>query len=535
MLRNISAQSGEDPDTLTNVYSSFTVIEKEEVSMIRQETEWGDVLWMAEDDEGILSIQGLQVGIISLLPGAEQPRHVHYDEQVIYVLQGQAISIIDGVESSLSAGDFFHWKEGVVHQVFNIGNVPFQHLLISNPVLKEADQAFPESDKCLYGEKVSSDLIYIATEAIRTQFLETLHYAYAIFDSLGNLILQSQFYPEYCIKCCQPSSNAGGCSCMRQLSHEELEEEKVYQCKYGMEVFHYPIYFRGTFLGYIQSGYILHSKGERGKLQSGVYDVPESVVSGVKALLKRIVKAIKNYCEFEQFRSDLIEKEVCIATHEEAQRLLMKNLQDTQYAMTDLKISNHFLFNTLNSMASMALDGGLMPLYQSIVDLSKMFHYTLRTQNSTVTLEKEVEYVKAYLQLQKLRYGDDLKVTYQIAKKALSVFVPFNFLQPIVENAFTHGFSETVKKRIKLVVAKREDTIEIKVINSGEKLSPQACYAVNQGILSNTSHGLSMVYYKLQAIYKDQCVFQIGSEKNGDTCFLIQIPAKKKDAGKEKE
>ena len=40
-----------------------------------------------------------------------------------------------------------------------------------------------------------------------------------------------------------------------------------------------------------------------------------------------------------------------------------------------------------------------MPLYQSIVDLSKMFHYTLRTQNSIVPLEKELEYVKAYLQL----------------------------------------------------------------------------------------------------------------------------------------
>lgn len=57
-------------------------------------------------------------------------------------------------------------------------------------------------------------------------------------------------------------------------------------------------------------------------------------------------------------------------------------------------------------MASMALDGGQMPLYQSIVDLAKMFHYTLRTQNSVVSLRKEVDYVKAYLQLQKLRYGD---------------------------------------------------------------------------------------------------------------------------------
>ena len=106
--------------------------------MIRQETDWGEILWLTENEEDkeLLSIQGLQVGIVSLFPGENQSKHIHYDEQVIYVVQGQALSIIDGVESSLRAGDFLHWKAGVEHQVYNIGNVPFQHLLISNPVLE---------------------------------------------------------------------------------------------------------------------------------------------------------------------------------------------------------------------------------------------------------------------------------------------------------------------------------------------------------------------------------------------------------------
>ena len=325
------------------------------------------------------------------------------------------------------------------------------------------------------------------------------------------------------MECCQPSNNAGICSCMRQVSPKEWEQEHVYYCKNGMEVYHYPICFRGVFLGYIQSGYIRHSGSGKGKIEN-VYDVPESVVAGIKSLLQRIVKAIKNFCEFEQFRRELMEKELCIASHEESQRILVKNLQDTQYAMTDLKISNHFLFNTLNSMASMALDGGLMPLYQSIVDLSKMFHYTLRTQNSTVPLGKEVEYVQAYLQLQKLRYEDDLEVIYKIDRKTLQARVPFNFLQPIVENAFVHGFSETVRKKIKIVSNRKKDMVEIKIINSGNKLTSQSCYVINQGIQSSTSHGLSMIYYKLQAVFGENCEFRIGSEKNGDTCFRIQIP-----------
>ena len=502
--------------------------------MIRQETDWGEISWLTEDeDKELLSIQGLQVGIVSLFPGENQSKHIHYDEQVIYVVQGQALSIIDGVERSLRAGDFLHWKAGVEHQVYNIGNVPFQHLLISNPVLEEDEEIFPESTQ-ESAQNVSPDLIYIAAEAIRTQFLETLHYAYVIFDAMGNLVLQSQFYPSYCVECCQPASNAGACLCMRQVSREELGQERIFQCRYGMEVFHYPIYFRGVLLGYIQSGYIRHSGGVQARIDS-VYDVPESVVAGIQALLRRIVKAIRNYCEFEQFRRELMEKELCIASHEESQRILMKNLRDAQYAVTDLKISNHFLFNTLNSMASMALDGGLMPLYKSIVDLSKMFHYTLRTQNSMVPLEKEVDYVKAYLQLQKLRYGEDLQIVYQISKKALNIKVPFNFLQPIVENAFVHGFSETVRKKIKLIVVKNKEFVEIQVLNTGEPVSEQACYAVNQGILSNTSHGLSMIYAKLNAVFGEKCVFQMEPRVKGYTCFLIKIPLGQADTGKEKK
>lgn len=207
----------------------------------------------------------------------------------------------------------------------------------------------------------------------------------------------------------------------------------------------------------------------------------------------------------------------------------MKNLRDTQYAMTDLKINNHFLFNTLNSMASMALDGGLMPLYQSIVDLSRMFHYTLRTQNPVVLLEKEMKYVQAYLQLQKLRYGESLQISFRIDARVQKAFVPFNFLQPVVENAFVHGFEESVQKRIRIEIVKKCSSVEIKVINSGKTLSPQACRSINQGIRSNTSHGLSMIRQKLYAAYGEQCTCEIASLKNGDTCVWIRIPFRDKD------
>ncbi len=488
-----------------------------------QTTDWGSVLWLDENKE-IVSIEGISVGIVSLLPGCAQARHIHYDEQVIYVIQGQAVSVLDGEESSLKAGDLCHWKPNVMHEVHNIGNVPFQHLLISNPNVEEEQFKFSSEDESGEDRKVPPDMIYIAVEAIRTQFLESLQYGYIIFDAAGNTVLQSRHYPEYCEELCRPDENVGSCPCMRQISGEIRKLENVFECPWGMKVFHYPMFFRGTFLGCIQSGYIRHSKGQRKK--ETVYDVPDSVIAGIRALLRRIVKAVRNFCEFEQFRRELFEKELRISSYEESQKILMQNLREAKYVMTDLKIKNHFLFNTLNSMASMALEGGMVPLYESIVDLSKMFRYSLKNQNSMVSLEKELGYVEAYLRLQGLRYGDKLKVVYEIQDGVKGALVPFNFLQPIVENAFIHGFQAEDEKKLRIRAERQGNQLRIQVINSGKALTPQACYAINQGILSNTSHGLSMIYQKLVSLYQADFSLRASSQETEGTCFGLEIPWK---------
>ncbi len=496
--------------------------------MAIQITDWGEIAWL-DDGQELSSIQGLKTGIVTLSPGGYQPRHRHYEEQVIYVLEGQARSILDGVEHGLSVGGFFHWKAGVEHEIYNTGQGAFRHLLVSNPeALEEAEFHKGEGQQ----GKISSDLIYVAVEAIRTQFLEILHHSYAIFDSHGNLILQSRFYPDFCQKHCEPEQNPGICRCMRRIPLKDCSQEQVFSCEYGMEIFQYPIQFGGSFMGYIQSGYIRHSATQKGRMED-VYDSPESVVAGIKALMGRIVKAVRNYCEFEQFRRELTEKELRISNQRETQEILLKDLKDTQSAMTDLKINHHFLFNTLNGMASMALDEGSMPLYQSIVDLSKMFRYTLRTQASMVPLEKELEYVKAYLQLQKIRYGEELQVVWQVNREAAGILVPFNFLQPVVENAFLHGFEESTHKHLKIRVEKAEDQVEIQVINCGTPLSEQNIRTINQGIKSNTSHGLSMLYQKLNAAYGAGFCFEIGRDGEEKTCFLIQIPVVESEERKE--
>lgn len=487
-----------------------------------QKTDWGSIEWRTGNKEDPSSM-GMSVGMVVLEAGKHQAPHVHYDEQMIYILEGNGHSFVNGSLYQLLPGDIFHWPAGIIHENFNTGETPLRHLLVSNPVHSYEEEPEEENQMDFFEPDELARKLYIAVEAIRTQFLETMHYAYAIFDRNQSLVAKSNFFPEFCLYRCSEDFQYDNCHCMRSQEVFHFKEEQTCCCPNGMEVFQVPILFRGNFLGYIQGGYVRQSKVDAQMVQE-VYDEPDSAVISIKNLLRKIAKAMRNYCEFDQFRSELSEKEIELSHHSEARKLLVKNLQDAQYAMTDLKINNHFLFNTLNSMASMALEGGIMPLYQSIIDLSKLFHYTLRTKEAMVELSQELEYLKAYLHLQKLRYEEGLTIQYKIDPGLLLVKVPFNFLQPIAENAFTHGFLAVKEKKLVVIVQKAAANLQIKICNSGIILDEKACHGINMGMRSNTAHGLSMVYYKLHMIYGEHFSFQILSDEAKGTRFELCIP-----------
>ena len=481
--------------------------------MALQKTEWGEIHWI-EEEQIIAENRPMKTGVVTVHPGGHQPAHIHYEEQVLYVLEGTAIHTVDGARLVMNPGDLYHWKEGIIHEVWNLSDEPFRHLLVSNPHIVDGEASFGDLSN-VASEVVDPDLIYVAVEAVRTQFLETLHYGYALFDAMGNLILQSQYFPAFCMEHCQLPKLSSPSPCMLHSKELDPREEHVFHCCHGMEVYQYPIFFANHFLGYIQGGYIRHSSGietpEEREQHKNVYDVPDSVVDGVKGMLWRIVKAIRNYCEFEQYRREMNQKELEISTAREQETVLLQDLKDTRYMMTDLKINNHFLFNTLNSMASMALDGGQMPLYQSIVDLSKMFHYTLRNQSPIVPLQKEMDYVDAYIKLQKLRFQDALDAVVETDPTAMYAEVPFNFLQPIVENAFVHGFHDATEKHLKVQVKKLGDRVRILVFNSGVELSEQELAVVNQRIHGNTAHGLSMITQNLKSVFEEDFSIEMKS------------------------
>jgi LytS/YehU family sensor histidine kinase len=103
----------------------------------------------------------------------------------------------------------------------------------------------------------------------------------------------------------------------------------------------------------------------------------------------------------------------------------------------------HFMFNTLNSIASLVVDQRGDAAVRMVVGLSEFLRRALEdSHRSQVTLREEVEYLQRYIDIQKVRFGERLRVSVEIPDDLLAMQVPNLLLQPLVENAIKHGVSK---------------------------------------------------------------------------------------------
>lgn len=118
-----------------------------------------------------------------------------------------------------------------------------------------------------------------------------------------------------------------------------------------------------------------------------------------------------------------------------------KQLDAVRLQMLKNQINPHFLFNTLNMIASMAQVEDAATTEQMITAMSRLFRYNLKSTDSVMPLERELKVVSDYMYLQQMRFGKRLRFTSDCPDDTLDHLVPSFALQPLVENAIVHGIS----------------------------------------------------------------------------------------------
>ncbi|MBV7271759.1 histidine kinase [Clostridium sp. PL3] len=502
-----------------------------------QSFEWGYIEWIYEPDSNN-PVNNMSIGIVTILPNKRQNRHIHYgDEQVMYVLSGEGDQLIGDIISNIKAGQIYHMEAGIIHETINTGDEAIKHLLISIPVQYEQNMFMQKEELEIFNSsKVFNDTVKIDDEIsyIYEALVNPLKMPVAIFDLGGKIIIKGRDYPEFCKDNCLIDKNDGICPMYSNKGEYAPPQYKALSaviCPHGLTVFTTFITLNNKPIGMIKGGHIQTVSSNSNNYDNSnkeIHIVPKGTLNAVLQQLKKLSKAIENYYVFKNVKIELSKKEEIIRDIIKNEIALEESLKLTKEKILNIQINNHFLFNTLNNIASLAVKEDAMKTYQSIIDISKTLRYTAANQNHFVQLKSEIEFLKNYTNLQKLKYGERLKINIDASTDINNKNVPFNCLQPIVENCFVHGFKNINKDmKINIIVKLNKDYLIIDINDNGMGLNEENLDKLRSKISEYEKYelrGLMMVYYKLRLFYGENFDFKIESSKDKGTNVRITLP-----------
>ena len=191
--------------------------------------------------------------------------------------------------------------------------------------------------------------------------------------------------------------------------------------------------------------------------------------------------------------------------HVREQELMKLNFQSEIKALK-AQIKPHFLFNTLNSISA-SVPPSLEETRVLIAQLADTFRYALKVnERPVVALEEEMEFVRTWLTLEKQRFGKRLAIIYDIDKEILGTPVPPMILQPLLENALSHGISPLVSGGSVTVSCKQESTyVRICISDTGAGFDGPLETIFNRGMgLQNASKRLEKLFGEPLTICRNQ-------------------------------
>jgi len=185
---------------------------------------------------------------------------------------------------------------------------------------------------------------------------------------------------------------------------------------------------------------------------------------------------------------------------------LEKNFSEARLNALRMQLDPHFLFNALNTISSQ-VERDPKLARRMIEHLGDLLRLSLESKDRhEVPLAEEMAFLEHYLAIQKIRFGDHLRIETQIAPEVKYASVPCLFVQPLVENAIRHGISRRASGGTVIVSARRDgNRLDIRVLDDGVGL-PAGWTLENSGGV-----GLSVTRQRVSGLYPD-----------GETCFAVK-------------
>ena len=223
-----------------------------------------------------------------------------------------------------------------------------------------------------------------------------------------------------------------------------------------------------------------------------------------------------------------------IAVLMEERYRLGKEIKNLELKALQAQINPHFLYNTLDLINWMSVRANVPEISRIIESLSRFYRLSLSKGEDLVTIKNELEHVKAYVEIQNMRFGDNIKLQINVPEEIHNYVMPKLILQPIVENSIIHGILEKEQEKgtIKIYGKLQEKEINLFIEDNGVGMSEEKIIQILTTSSSNEPHGYGVknINERLKLYYGADYGLTYKSRPGMGTIAIIRIPAIKKEA-----
>lgn len=212
-------------------------------------------------------------------------------------------------------------------------------------------------------------------------------------------------------------------------------------------------------------------------------------------------------------------------------RLELAN-KTNQLKALQAQVNPHFLYNALQSIASLSLRYNAPKVYDLIYSLGSMMRYSMNTERTQVPLRDELEHVQNYVILQTERFGEEnLRLDIEAEERAREIIVPKMILQPIVENIFKHGFADGIREGVISIACMldEQEKLILSVKDNGKGIKPERLEEITAGLRGGSRSGqeeigLYNVLSRVRLQLSSEAELLVQSEEGHGVTVMLIIP-----------
>lgn len=331
-------------------------------------------------------------------------------------------------------------------------------------------------------------------------------------------------------------------ACDKRAIRTSLKQGDIhlYTCSNGLTDLCAPLYINGRLAGFLASGQVqsriiddagleaiskrwsfVRNDEERTFLIEKYRQLPvldETELKRALEIMRLLSTQVAELCEINLARQKILEQNLLLSQQRQKSADMEHALHRAQLKALRSQINPHFLFNSLNCIARLALFEAAERTREMTEQLADYLRYTLQEQgeHGLVCLGEELQCVRSYLAIYRVRFGDRLSFSIDEDPEVRECLVPFMLLQPLVENALIHGLEPSLREgRLLLTTKKDRDAIHVVLKDNGVGFETDG---FREGM------GLSNVRKRLHLYYGESASLEVRSVLGGGTRAELRLP-----------